>query len=314
MHGLTIRPYAPEDQAAVVQLLVHCQPFDRVDSQVFMELVLDDPDFDPALNLVGTLNGQVVGFAAGAPANERLQCPAGVKVFTVASHVRRQGIGTRLFDELEARLRERGATRCVAIAAGNHRLAQGVDVRYTPALCFLLGRGYTRVGVTQDMSVELAGADLDTTAAEHVAAAGGARVRRASVEDRAWLREGIERELASPRPGEALGRRWAYLALRALGRQPPTVHVAEEPATGEFLGFAACHAARLGALGPMGVAERARGLGLGTILLKRCLRDLRDEGYREADIYSVGPICFYAKTVGARISRVLYQLAKPLQA
>ena len=70
--------------------------------------------------------------------------------------------------------------------------------------------------------------------------------------------------------------------------------------------------ARWGVLGPMGVAERARGRGVGAVLLKRCLRDLRADGFEQGEIYSVGPIAFYAKTVQAVVSRVLYQFAKRL--
>jgi hypothetical protein len=51
---------------------------------------------------------------------------------------------------------------------------------------------------------------------------------------------------------------------------------------------------------------------VGEILLKRSLRDLRDEGFGRGEIYSVGPILFYAKTVNATISRVFYLLSKPL--
>ncbi|MBI3971310.1 MAG: GNAT family N-acetyltransferase [Chloroflexi bacterium] len=307
-----IRPHVDSDRSAVVQVLSRCLVYDAIDDDVFGNWVLRDPDFDPELNLVCVVDGQVVGVAAGAPDNEHLQCPAGVKLFAVAPEFRGRHLATRLFDELEARLRARGAKRSVAINAGNNRLAMGLDVRYTPALCFLLARGYERTGVTQDMSVDLASVDLDTSGAEAAAAAAGVSFRRATPADRDWLRAGVERELAYPTPGASRGRRWAYLALQGLAHDPRAVQVAADAATGAFLGFAANHAARWGALGPMGVAERARGHGIGAILLKRCLRDLRDEGYASAEIFSVGPIGFYAKTVGATISRVLYQLSKPL--
>jgi len=84
--------------------------------------------------------------------------------------------------------------------------------------------------------------------------------------------------------------------------------VAEDTRTHTFLGVAAYNTVRRRALGPMGVLPQAHGTGLGTILLKRCLRDLRSDGYLTEEIFSVGPIPFYARTVNARI---FYQYAKP---
>lgn len=310
--GVVVRDYEEGDRGPVVRLLARCLPYDRMDEAAFVDRILRDPDFDPALNLVATADGQVGGYVAGAPANAQLQCPAGVKLFAVAPAWRQRRVATRLFDELEARLRATGAGQAVAMAAGNNRLTQGLDVRYTAALCFLAARGYERTGVTQDMVVDLAGTDLETAPAEAAAAAAGIRFRRATVADRDWLHEGVARELAYPAPGAHLGRRWAYLATLGLGRPPAAVQVAEERESGAFLGFGATHVARWGVLGPMGVAARARGRGVGAVLLRRCLRDLRADGFEQGEIYSVGPIAFYAKTVQATVSRVLYQFAKRL--
>ena len=309
---VAIRAYEEGDRGPVVRLLAGCLPYDRMDDLVFADRILRDPDFDPALNLVAAADGQVMGFVAGASSNEQLQCPAGVKLFAVAPEWRQRGIATRLFDELEGRLRDTGTGHTVAMAAGNNRLTQGLDVRYTAALCFLAARGYERTGVTQDMVADLARTDLETATAEAAAAAAGVRFRRATTADRDWLHEGVARELAYPAPGSHLGQRWAYLATLGLDGPPAAVQVAEEAATGAFLGFGATHVARWGVLGPMGVAERARGRGVGAVLLKRCLRDLRGDGFEQGEIYSVGPIAFYAKTVQATVSRVLYQFAKRL--
>jgi predicted N-acetyltransferase YhbS len=62
----------------------------------------------------------------------------------------------------------------------------------------------------------------------------------------------------------------------------------------------------------MGVAPGARGAGLGGVLRRRCLRDMRADGHARGEIFSVGHIPFYAKTIVARISRVFYRYAKQL--
>ena len=157
---------------SVVRLLARCLAYDRVDEVVFADRISAGPRFRPgAESCCRTAAKQVIGFVAGAPANAHLQCPAGVKLFAVASEWRQRRVATCLFDELEVRLRATGAGHAVAMAAGNNRLTQGLDVRYTAALCFLESRGYERTGVTQDMVADLASTDLDTAPAEAAAAA-----------------------------------------------------------------------------------------------------------------------------------------------
>ena len=47
-------------------------------------------------------------------------------------------------------------------------------------------------------------------------------------------------------------------------------------------------------LGPMGVSPEVRQLGVGTVLLKRALADLRARGVDVGVIYGAGPYAFYA--------------------
>lgn len=264
----TIRPYHSKDRDTVVALLTLCLTYDKMDDTIFADRILLDPDFLPDLNIVISAKNRVVAFAAGAPANRHLQCPGGIKLFAVAPDWQQRRLASHLFDELETRLRTMGAGRAVAMAAGNNRLTQGLDVRYTAALCFLSERGYEKTGVAQDMVVDLAQADFDTRREEADAFVDGVVFRQATAADRCWLHEGVARELEYPTPRAKLGKRWAYLATLALDSQPGRVQVAEEVATGAFLGFGATQVARWGVLGPMGIAERVRGRGLGTILLK----------------------------------------------
>jgi predicted N-acetyltransferase YhbS len=305
------RTFRDADLPGIAALFAEALPYDRPGASYVRYLVPEDPGFDPELIWVADDGGQIAGVAVGAPSDPDRQAPGGVKLFGVSPAHRRRGIASRLFDLVEEALRARGVTECVAVNCGDHRLSLGLDVRYTAALCLLLGRGYQQTGTTQDMAVDLAGPDapdLTTAADEARLAAGGIAVRRAEGADRTWVCEGVAREMTAPVPG----RRWAYLAAQAFRRDPPTLEVAEDARTGAFLGFAAYDAARWGTLGPMGVAPGARGAGVGGVLLRRCLRDLREDGHARGEIFSVGPIPFYARTIGARISRVYYRYAKAL--
>ncbi|MFC4586042.1 GNAT family N-acetyltransferase [Sphaerisporangium corydalis] len=79
----------------------------------------------------------------------------------------------------------------------------------------------------------------------------------------------------------------------------------------EILGFAAW-GARPRWFGPMGTASAARGLGVGKVLLRRCLEEQAAAGQRSTQISWVGPVGFYAKAVGARVERVFWLYRRPL--
>jgi hypothetical protein len=57
-------------------------------------------------------------------------------------------------------------------------------------------------------------------------------------------------------------------------------------------------------------ARRQHG-GVGTALLGALCADLAAEGIAEAEIAWVGPVRFYAKAAGARVSRVFRSLTLP---
>ena len=53
-------------------------------------------------------------------------------------------------------------------------------------------------------------------------------------------------------------------------------------------------------------------LGLGRVLLRRCLADQRAAGQRTAQIGWVGPLRFYSRAVGARAERVFWLYGREL--
>ena len=83
----------------------------------------------------------------------------------------------------------------------------------------------------------------------------------------------------------------------AFGRLPVTCFIATRAQ--QILGFACHDATAPNFFGPEGVAETARGQGVGTALLLAALHAQRAQGYGYAIIGGVGPAAFYARTVGA---------------
>ena len=83
----------------------------------------------------------------------------------------------------------------------------------------------------------------------------------------------------------------------ALARQPATCFIATRDK--QILGFSCYDTTARGFFGPTGVAEQARGLGIGKALLFLALEGLRDLGHAYAIIGGVGPREFYQKNCGA---------------
>ena len=67
-----------------------------------------------------------------------------------------------------------------------------------------------------------------------------------------------------------------------------------------------------GWFGPMGTHPDLRGMGIGEILLKRCLQDMKEEGLEYSTIPWVAPIAFYSHYCYAMIERVFWRFEKSL--
>jgi hypothetical protein len=90
---------------------------------------------------------------------------------------------------------------------------------------------------------------------------------------------------------------WGSETDVAFARQPVACFIAVK--AGRIAGFACHDATCRNFFGPTGVAADARGGGVGTGLLFACLEAMREQGFGYAIIGGVGPVEYYAKTVGA---------------
>jgi len=94
-------------------------------------------------------------------------------------------------------------------------------------------------------------------------------------------------------------RTWALECETAFTTNPPSCFIAVQK--DKLIGFACHDCTRKNFFGPTGVAENARGRGIGLTLLLACLYAMRDNGYAYAVIGGVGPVEYYARTVGATL-------------
>lgn len=260
-----------------------------------VDLLFQRPPADPSLRLLATVDDSTVGFAFGS-VHEGTGYVDGL---AVDEAVRRRGIGSALLDAIEDRLTRAGAAH-LAIGRNSWFYAwPGIDLGYTPALCFAERHGYRRVSVVQNMDVSLdrwvpgrSDAVLDRGGRK-------ASVRRANQRDWPALETFVRGQFTEV---------WGHEARLALYRDTPTVFVAcrDERVTG----FACYGVYRPDWFGPLAVDPESRGEGLGEALLLLCLDDLAAAGVAVAQIGWIGPMSFYAKTVDARCGRVFAVLEK----
>ncbi|HTJ38333.1 MAG TPA: GNAT family N-acetyltransferase [Dactylosporangium sp.] len=220
-----------------------------------------------------------------------------VEMLAVRPEARRRGLGTALLRAAEERLARLGAER-VRLGGNPPCYAwPGIDVRYTPAICLAQRSGYSQSDTACNMTADLTLPSDGEAADEARLAAAGVKVLPAGDDTAGWVRA-------------IWGDVWAYEVDQARDRADAGCYVAVRD--GEILGFASYGANRPSWFGPMGTAPAAEGLGVGRVLLRRCLADQRAGGHATAQIGWAGPIGFYAKTVSARIERIFWIYTKSL--
>jgi GNAT superfamily N-acetyltransferase len=296
-----VRPAPPGDAAGIRALCSASLSLDP-DAADLAGILQASPG--PQLALVSETAGDLTGIACGALRRDSGGRVRGhVDLLAVAPAARGTGIGLRLLGAAEEELRSGGATEIWLGQGPPVWLWPGVDPRYTAMICLAEHSGYQRCGEEVNMIVDLSAASLGTDADERRLAAAGITVRCAAPAEAgsiaAWLRQGPWGDSS-----------WSSEAELAFAHDPPGCHIAVRE--GAYLAFA-CHGCnRRTWFGPMGTLESERRHGIGAVLLRRCLADMRAAGHESAQIGWTGPIHFYARAVGARIDRMFWCYKKVL--
>ncbi|GAA1896689.1 GNAT family N-acetyltransferase [Asanoa iriomotensis] len=206
---------------------------------------------------------------------------------------RRRGIGRALVERVSAALGAFGVTSVAFVGNAPVYAWPGIDVRYTAAVCLAEACGFARTDIAWNMTADLtegSPALASTAEAEARLADAGVAVRRAVPADVPGLVEFAVSQFGPGWGAEIAGSAGIHFAVR----------------DGDVLGFACWGSSRPSYFGPMGTAPAARGLGVGGVLLRRCLREQQAAGLSSAQIGWVGPVPFYSANAGARIERVFF--------
>ncbi len=213
------------------------------------------------------------------------------------------GIGQQLARVTERELSVRGCERIYLAGHGPYYAWPGIDIHYTAAVCFAGDLGYRRQGCEVNMDVDLQHTDLDTAGAEHALRSAGIAVRRASPADDGPLQESLR---------STWQQLWITELTAALRSSQAGLYLAVQD--GGYIGFCAYGINREHEVGPVGTSPDRRDLGIGGVLLKRCLGDQRDRGVTVAELVWAGPLSYFSRTLNATIGRAFWQYEKDLAA
>jgi mycothiol synthase len=251
---------------------------------------------------VSVTGGRVIGVVLGS-VSHRDRSIGHIDLLAVDPQERRRGVARALLARIEGALAGLGAGDVVIAGNAPYYAWPGIDVRYTPAICAAMAFGFEQDQPAWNMTVDVTGQTPAATADQEARLAEeGITVRRAGAEDVPAL---VQFSLAN------FGEGWAGEITHSVGRDQAGCHLALAK-DGSLLGFAAYGSSRPSWFGPMGTAPAARGLGIGALLLRRCLADQRAAGHDQVQIGWVGPLPFYAKAVAARVERVFLLYRKQL--
>lgn len=224
---------------------------------------------------------------------------------------RGRGVGSALLSAAESWLRERGASR-LRLGGDRYHFFPGCplggeaseEAGFAALAAFIKARGFALEKEEKDLSADLGELDFKALAARAPLAPG---YRLGFYEEglAASLRSFFERNF----PG-----RWLEDCFEALeaGMRPRDLALLLEEGSGEVVGFSRIYDAESpvlgpgvywrglmgpapGGLGPIGVDEGKRGLGLGLALLRLSMEELASRGVRTMVIDWTDLEAFYAK-------------------
>ena len=286
--------------AQILELCNNNMEYDHLSETLLREKVVDDPDFDSQLIFTVYSGEQLVGFLDGVLRHIRGERIGYVKLMVVARHMRRQGIGKKMYLALEEKLREKKVHKIRVYDVPFNYFMPGIDPRYTAALSFFETMGFKRFGDTANLTVDLQGQDFNTTAREKELLGKGVEISRASYDDMQEIMDFVDEHFDL----------WRHEVANAYNSLPVSLHIARKD--GKVKAFSGHNGNNFGTgwFGPMGTHPDLRGLGIGGILLKRCLQDMKDWGLEKSVIPWVGPIRFYSYYANAVVERVFWRYEK----
>jgi len=229
-----------------------------------------------------------------------------LKFFVVNKKWRLKGIGTYLYNELLLRVKN-SQYKCfrmkfdVMVSAPDYWYP-GLDPRQTEAFFFLKKQGFKKKHERINLCVDLEHASDVKPPSEFK----GYKISRIVDKDKNEL---VPLSFMPKIYQKAF---WPEEVASSFQNDPKSTFIAQDVKNDKILGFATHSVGFPGAFGPTGVNNKIRGLGLGSLLLKWCLWDLKQMGLKQSIIRWVrdDTAYFYLKSVGAKICEIYWTMER----
>ena len=301
---MQIIKFSEELLKPVAKLCRQNMEFDIMPDFLLKEKTFDDHDFDPEMSLIRLNDSQVpIGFIQ-AVIRERVDGKTGyIKLLCVDSNERRKGIASDLYNKIENKFVQNEVNRIRVYESYPNYFMPGIDPFYTEAICFFERKGFKKFKDTSNLKVDLLSTGFDTTKEEAELYKENIICRRAERNEKERILKWIDDKF----PG------WHFEVNEAFNNRPITLFITE--VNGEVKAFCAHEVNNKGTgwFGPMGTDESLRGKGIGGILLKKSLADLKEMGFVNATIPWVGPIPFYMHNVNSKVDRIFWRYEKLME-
>jgi len=296
-----IRKYTGNDFYKVATLLIQSHTFDNLTANLVNEKLDADPDQNPNTRLVYEENNEIIGFILGVTRTIREVKYGFIKLIAVQQPHRRKGIGKLLYYDVEAQFKIQGITIVRIYDVPLNYFMPGIDPRYTPAICWAERLGFKKFGDTPNMDVNL-NQNWDTACEINKLKSQNIVISRATPNDKEALFDFVKQEWLL----------WLFELEMAYKSNPVSLFIAHK--NNEIKAFSAYDGNNKGTgwFGPMGTHPDLRGSGIGSVLLKLCLNDMKNAGLSTSIIPWVGPHAFYAYHANAHITRVFWRYMKEI--
>jgi mycothiol synthase len=302
---MIIKNFSEEYLKPVAKLCRQNMSRDIMPDFLLKEKTYGDHDYNPELTLVGFKRNEKspIAFIQGVVRKKESGNIGYIKLLCVDSNERRKGFARILYENVEQKMKTQNVKQVRIYESFPNYFMPGVDPFYTEAVCFFERLGYKKFGDTSNLTADLSLQSFDTESEETNLLKERIIFRRAEITDKEKTFNWLQEKLPT----------WIGEVSSAYQNNPITVFVCEHD--GKLFAFSAHEGNNKGTgwFGPMGTDTELRGKGVGGILLKKCLKDMKEMGFVKAIIPWVGPIPFYMHYVNSKVERVFWRYEKIIQ-
>jgi predicted N-acetyltransferase YhbS len=298
---IIFHPLQKEDIRLLVDLFNEQYVYDQITEAILIEKIFQEEDFDSDLNFIIKSHNTYAGFASGYVREYNGVQTCWIKLIATIDQKNMGSILIETFNRIEAKLIQKGAKIIRFMDSFPNYFMPGIDPRYTSLITLLTQKGYIRRRDNVNMTADLLNQSFETKRDEFsVGEYFNITIKRATESDQQKIFDFIDNEFPI----------WKPDIISAFQKKTNPLHIAIMNKKVIAFSSHSCNNVGTGWFGPMGTSESAKGKGLGEILLKRCLKDLKDKGFEKAIIPWVGPIGFYYQKCKAEVSRIFWNYSK----